>query len=269
MSTVDPNSRLVYLLTFTTNMEIESQYRYTSCDRDLTISGVVYTSTYVQMELRKQSGLMEDEPVEFIVPTIQPLIDFVNKGSHAPVHVLIEIIDPDDLETSPERVWQGRMTRLLFNPAGQKDNFQVQVCGPKFYMEDRPLGIACTPNCAWRFGDKNCKFDVAAASQEVVCGSVDGFRISATIIGTLPVNYLTRGYVSLGGHRILITESNGDFLTLSKYAPVDWVGKTLTVSPGCDKSLATCRTKWNNERNFCGLGLAMPSENPQSRWQAF
>lgn len=269
MSVTDPSSRLVYLITFTTNMEVETKYRYTSHDRALDLDGDIFLSTYIQMELQKQTGLMEDEPIEFIVPTIQPLVDFVNKGSHAPVHVLVEMVDPDDLANTREEVWQGRMIRLLLNPDGQKDHFQVQVCGPKFHVEDRPLGIACTPNCAWRFGDKSCLYDVESVTIDVECTQVDGFRIETTIISTYDANYFARGYIFLGEHRILITESTGSQLTLSKNAPVDWVGKTLRLAPGCDKSFATCRNKWNNERQFGGLGLAIPAENPLGRWQAF
>jgi hypothetical protein len=51
-------------------------------------------------------------------------------------------------------------------------------------------------------------------------------------------------------------------LLLREIPPPSWIGETITLTPGCDGNLSTCRTVWDNEARFLGLGFSMPTRNP-------
>lgn len=131
----------------------------------------------------------------------------------------------------------------------------------KYYM-DITAGMPCTEQCAWQYlGGKGC--GVSVHSEPQVVDSVSG--LSLVVDGPLADTttlLFNKGYVEYEGMRIKIKyHSSGLSFQMSKAPPSDWVGKTVTLYAGCDRSLNTCKNIHNNEANFLGLGYAMVDYN--------
>lgn len=73
-----------------------------------------------------------------------------------------------------------------------------------------------------------------------------------------------RGFVELDDIRVMI-RSQVDLTTvqLNRAPPPEWVQGTLvSITPGCDKTIETCRAEWDNEIKFAGPGYGIPRYHP-------
>jgi hypothetical protein len=104
--------------------------------------------------------------------------------------------------------------------------------------------------------------------------SADGTEITVTTgifttPGSTDARYWKRGYAEKDGLRIAIRDYDGDVDTTKAYmanpVPSDWIlagAASIRFVPGCDKTVETCRARWNAEEFFLGLGYAIPAHQP-------
>lgn len=117
-------------------------------------------------------------------------------------------------------------------------------------------------SCSWNLFDENCgvnraDFTLYLPTDEI---TVSGKRISHTSLSAYGDGYFTGGYVESGYESSYITDHTGGTITLL-YPLQTWREQaSLRVYPGCDKTLSTCRSKFNNERNFGGFPF-IPRQN--------
>lgn len=137
-----------------------------------------------------------------------------------------------------------------------------------------PLGIACTPACAWTLGDKTCGVDVASAEETGTVAAVEGKTLTLTtgtdssVVTSKPTTtYWQRGFVTFESLSIGIrvwasTQVDPYSFALVHDIPSSWLGEVVTLTPGCDKTPGTCNTLWSNLDRFGGLGIAIPRYHP-------
>lgn len=87
--------------------------------------------------------------------------------------------------------------------------------------------------------------------------------VSATEFGAQPDGWFTAGWVEdANGFRGYIVDHVGNDLTLMARFPVPLiVGQSVTAYAGCDRTLATCRDKFDNLLNHAGCPF-IPVRNP-------
>ena len=133
----------------------------------------------------------------------------------------------------------------------------------------RTYGVTCDAE----LGDARCTFDLASVTANgIVTAVVDrsffesGLTgISSTtdvFVGGL-VTWLTGDNVGL---QMEVKQDRWDAVlgNIQVYEPMPYdiqVGDTFTLSPGCDKLLATCRDTFDNLLNFRGHGVLVPGRN--------
>lgn len=73
-----------------------------------------------------------------------------------------------------------------------------------------------------------------------------------------------RGYLENDDLRIMIREQTSLVeVQLIREPPPEWVpGFKVSVTPGCDKTIETCRAEYDREERFGGNGFAIPRYNP-------
>jgi uncharacterized phage protein (TIGR02218 family) len=127
------------------------------------------------------------------------------------------------------------------------------------------LGIIVDDKCPWTFGDQICKKDLAPLRKNATLASINGARI--TIPATVGITDESAGYwrwgsVKRDGYEISIKDwIQPDVFILVRTPPREWLGQTLSFTPGCDNTIEACRTKWANESEFGGFGTKMPNRN--------
>lgn len=137
------------------------------------------------------------------------------------------------------------------------------ICREWKYYTDIVAGVPCTEMCSWSYlGGRGC--GVAPVLEVHTVESVSGLNL--TIVDSLSDTrdfLFNKGYIEYLGGRIKIKyHQTGKTLQMDKAPPSSWIGKEVNVFSGCDRQLKTCRTIYNNESNFLGLGIAMVDYNP-------
>lgn len=197
--------------------------------------------------------------------------DRISSGEpHSPVSVDIwEIVDPapGSLPKQELLLFSGDMQTVSRNADGHSGIIEIEVANLKNQL-DVPLGIPLLPHCVWTFTKRGCfKSSVGLAETGTLTSLLSTDKQIATITGLSAHTgkYWHRGYVEVDGLRIRIRDWNSTAATtfmLGLEPPARWVGGSVTVFPGCDKQLVTCRTRWNNEEHFGGAGFAVPAYHP-------
>lgn len=123
-------------------------------------------------------------------------------------------------------------------------------------------GTVCTENCAVKsFGDKICKALVLNDDVQITDISENIVTVDTAPSG---VNFLyNKGYLSYEGINIKVLYwESGDQIQTKIPVPDSWLGQTVKIYAGCDRSIQTCRDIHSNEANFYGLGISMVDYNP-------
>ncbi len=245
--------------------------RYCRADIDHTFDGETYIAVpAMDIEMQMQDGGTESKPFFLIMPLDIDPVDVMIAGTFAELEVTIlegDFTAPTD-SLRPAILGVVRRTKARFR--GKTQTVRIECVGRKFFLKDVSLGIKTTDRCPWFFGDHVCE---ATVEQHVgVVQSVDGTElIMATLAGDDSAwgqGRYTRGYVQdADGLSILIRfHHNGSRrFTMAKAPPqatgFTWVGATVTVFAGCDKTIDAC-VFWEREERFGGFGLLMPEYNP-------
>jgi hypothetical protein len=160
-----------------------------------------------------------------------------------------------------------RLQRVYRNPERQAGLIRLEFAHYKSRIKV-PLGIVASPQCAWTLGDKTCGVDLAALELTGTVASISGRLVTLTdpadaaIAGQDP-GYYHRGVMSRDGLFLGIRGWDDAYaFQLVREPPAGWVGQTITVVPGCDKTPATCTARFANVGQFGGFGIAIPSYNP-------
>lgn len=136
------------------------------------------------------------------------------------------------------------------------EGFSAELKGPAAILE-RPVAEQTSPECRASLGDKRCRADMAArvrVTRVTALVGEDAVEVSEAALGN------AHGYGRLrwisganSGLESAIRRSEGQRLTLREPPPfAPEAGDLVEISEGCDKSLATCITRFANAANFRG-----------------
>lgn len=169
-----------------------------------------------------------------------------------------------DVNIDTDAVNSGRLIvkGLVYNASSYLSErvLDLEVREDKYYY-DKTGGVVCTEQCAAAyFGDKICKKSVTT-----VTGVVDSVVNTVLTLTGTPAGAIfiyNNGYIEFEGLRIKIAYwESGAAFSMSEIPPASWVGETVTIAIGCDKTLQSCRDIHSNESEFFGLGYSMVDYN--------
>ena len=260
-NTIDTKSNKAYtnLITFEYNGVYK---RYAAYDSDVVVAAQTYLAVpEIELQNLAFTSFFDSRHISLKIPSsYAPVNSLIQPHPFAKVVVYIDEINVDDL-TSKRSLFKGEVVNVTKSISDRSTLVTLTVATTKNLLQI-PVGIPATSTCPWNFGDDNCKIDLDTVKIATTIEGVDAFTVTISnhsLVGA----YAQRGFIEKDGVRIPIRVASGYELTLTRQPPTDWtVGASITVYPGCDKTLNTCRTRWNNERYFCPLGYAMPSYNP-------
>lgn len=183
--------------------------------------------------------------------------DIYDRVQYGHVEVFIYELEVDISDSS---VTSGRkiMKGLLYQGKSRIDArvLHLEIKEEKYYY-DKIGGVICTEQCSVAFfGDKICKVVVTSVIGTVLSVAGSALTLTATPAGaTLVYN---NGYIEKDGLRIKIANwESGAVFSMSEIAPASWIGASVEVFTGCDRTLESCRDVHNNESEFFGLGFSM------------
>ena len=209
-----------------------------------------------------------------------PATGFVALATNGEPHSAIklkvwEIVFDPLVPTTPGAVatllqhFSGNVLKTTGNYQGKPNNAYFEAYLGKAMLKV-PAGIIVNDQCAWTFGEhKTCKIHADLLSETGFLTVISGKTVTIPGLTGGPIGgadkWWHRGFVSYKGRRIGIRDwspSDPTHFQLLNQPPAAWLGASVTVTPGCDKTITTCRARYHNELNFGGMGHAIPAWNP-------
>lgn len=276
MSDVNAGSEKESYLLVEFTFESEA-YRYTNLSTTIDPSGANYQAMpAMEVNLPANSGTMEDSEAVITLPLnsdTEAFLEPLSRGTpFAPVRATIdEVIRPlvgGETATVLRHI-SANISRTVRNPNNRKNLVEIYVKPAKNKL-DKTMGLPCNHECPWTLYSFPCRQgavgpDKNSSKKLVTLTAINGRTITVSGSYTLtPAERSYRfGWVEYGEARAGIRDwGGGNTLQLTRQLPVEWIGETISLIPGCDHSIENCRAAWNNEAHFGGIGFAIPAHNP-------
>ena len=254
---------------------------YTDWTSDVLYSGNLYISTPdMAVQLPINDGLFGEVECKVAIPLVSGdsdndiFADRISNGiAHSPVTCTVREILKSTLAGPSQTVnivFTGRMHITAKNHRGRQDKILLRCRSIKSQLATISMGIPCHHLCVNGLGDASCKVNMGIGNRVVaaVVSVIDGREVTISSNGVIEAaadRFFHRGYIKFEDLFLSIQEwRDTDPLKffMVEQPPAHWVGKTVNVVAGCDKSIDTCRARFANEDNFLGLGISMPPYDP-------
>jgi uncharacterized phage protein (TIGR02218 family) len=239
---------------------------FTDHDRDLVYSGVTYLAAtgFVPSAVQGQNDLAPTNlEVTGVLDSSAITADDVRAGVYDFAEVRIMIADWSSPATPPQTISRGRVGNISLKSLG----FVAELQGLKGlfdkYQFIRFYDIPCDPDFADRHGENRCTLDPASFTETgTVTATTDDQTFTATVTGTRPAGGFDNGMITWStgansGRKLEVKSfDNGATGILVLWLPsadAIAVGDTFSILMGCDKSLPTCRDRYNNVLNHRGF----------------
>lgn len=154
--------------------------------------------------------------------------------------------------------WKGRVVTTK-----AQDN-EIKIDCESVFTSLKRAGLRARyeKTCRHEVFDKGCRVNEANFRKEGVISSVNVMDIVITGEDA-PVGYYTAGMVIFpdGTTRLITKHEKAGEITISRPHPAAQSGQRVTLLPGCDHSISTCKNKFNNYINYGGWPY-IPIKNP-------
>jgi uncharacterized phage protein (TIGR02218 family) len=234
--------------------------RYTSADAEITFGGDLYASDTLQRGRIETSAERARNTLQITCRPTFPIAELFRVAPPSDVlSVVIRRIHRG--EADPAVIWTGRVLNCEWSGPEA-----VLNCEPVTSSMKRPgLRRLYQRQCphALYSALPGCGVDRATHSTVTTVASTSGLVLNVAALGSKPwAGGFVEWEVEPGViERRFIQSFSGLALTLSQAFQGIPNGATVTVSPGCDHSSATCDAVYSNLPQFGGF-LFIPTKNP-------
>ena len=242
----------------------DTHWRYTSLDSPVTYGGnqfdpavinrgsVKYDSQFDVSTLDVTFGYLTDPAIEYIAQ---------NPVERLWIEVLrfFDDVSPDEVSV----IFVGQIKNVSF----QGNSAVARCVGFEHYLKQRIPKYRFQIGCNNDLFDTFCSTDggpVAAdykTTTTITAIDADGVVLTSSDFGLQSDGYYTRGYIKWGYYYRMIVDHTGNNITIRFTIPTLTTGQSIDAYAGCDRQLATCRSKFNNIDNFFGHPW-IPLDNP-------
>lgn len=247
---------------------------YTNYEVDLIFGGNTFVSSDIIIKrgtlkavVGVQVGTLEIQIGAQINNTLNgvPWIQAVHNGALDNARIILErvfmppssIINPQPTDTSAGSVplFNGRVSD---SDAG-RNSALIKLSSDLELLNIKMPRNLYQPGCINTLYDTGCTLLKSTFANTGLITAVSSFTIFTTDITSRPDGYFNNGVVLFtsgvnAGVRRTITSHIGGVITITIPATAHLTaGDTLTLYPGCDKTQATCHSKFSNDTNFRGF----------------
>ena len=160
---------------------------------------------------------------------------------------IIRIAYPDSL-TNPD-IFSWVFSGYIDSPSYSDGVFScsLKTRMPNVNVPNRSCRLCCNSE----FGDDECKMDLSLTEILLAQGSN---KDKIILPQDYPENFWKDGVISIKGESRIILSSSGVSVTINYSFLQDvQVGAKATLIRGCDKTKETCKSRYNNMKNFSGF----------------
>jgi uncharacterized phage protein (TIGR02218 family) len=237
---------------------------YTNSAFDITAEGHTYIGLPISDNGIKQSGEVDTDDITITLPHSADF-NTLFLGTPPSEEILATIKRRNFGASELVVAWVGTVKSNARDTARATNKV---VCKMLVASLNRPgLRLSWGRNCPHALYDQMCRVDPADFATTVQVDSVVGNRITSAAVDLIDDHYLVGGYLefirtSVGAvERRAIEENIGSQINVLGVADGIQVGDFITVYPGCARTVAACKNKFNNLPNYGGFPH-LPGKSP-------
>lgn len=265
-----PWKQAALLLDFQYGDEDSPTYlRLTNFTSVLVYDGNTYTAApELDVTFPPFGGTLKDEICDVVAKiSIDTLFDDLTSGyRHSKVTLTItEVLFEREDDLEPEIVYVGELDKGFRNYQGKPEQVKFEFTTIKNELESA-LGLVAGHHCVWQPFERGCELDIADFTDSGTITDIDGKTITITGLGAQTGKYYHRGSVKYDGLEMMVRDWDASAPTIFEMGaepPPSWLGKTVDVIAGDDRTIDTCRNRFGNENRFTAIGYGIPAHNPQ------
>lgn len=235
-------------------------FRFTSADHDLVVGGETYTSLAITRDDDTQ-GEDPDEGREMAItlPRDNALADrYRTHGFERRVTIKVLTLHLDDAGEETQAIYSGRVVDISWPwPT------MAISCEPMGTLLAREGGRPrVSRQCPHTVFDRGCGLDRADWEEAATVSAIDGLDVTIAYVdgmASFPDGWWLGGvFETADGVMRYIVAHTGDVVRLNRALPDLALSDPLLLLPGCDRTKATCRDKFNNRINSMALDYLPP-----------
>ena len=229
---------------------------FTDHDQNITVGSIIYeaSSGYTRSAIHTISDLSVDNlEIQSALNSDTLVPDDLRDGLWDGAEVEIFFVNWQNISQGQILLKRGTIGQVEL----QDTVFKAELRGLTQALQQQIVELY-TPDCRADLGDSRCKVDLAPLTVTgTVTAATDRYGFTDSVRAEAD-DYWNGGLViwSSGantGRKMEIGDYAGGVFTLFLPMPgTVAVGDTYSLQPGCDKSFATCKARYNNVNNFRG-----------------
>lgn len=231
--------------------------RIAEADEPITVSAQVYTplpGATVSAVKHILNGDMPSMAVDF-AHSVGGVLDTaeLNNGFWDGAAVVVYVVDRASLSTLGDPLFTGTIDTVTLDPVGAAGSFDIRGVASQaeaFIQTYQPM-------CRTDLFSPLCQLNEADFDHAGTVGTlIDRFNFTVAGLGSPPADgWFNQGtFVTASGFKAVVANWILSSLKITTYQPICLArlnaGEAITLYPGCDKTGATCRTKFSNKINF-------------------
>lgn len=239
------------------------RWGYTSADRDILHLSITFKSIeggIIDDGIRQTNDAQADT-LNLTVPAKLDIAQMYRVIAPSQT-VAVTIFDLHFGDAGYLVVWVGQVAGVLF-----KDQYtaKIQCQTLAATLERTGLRKTWSRNCPHTLYDDACKAPRSLYRVDGLIDRIDGVSIGFADAAAQPNGFYAGGYIEwtsqYGLEQRGIESHQGDLLTIYGGASGLAIGQELAIYAGCDRTLNTCHTRFNNVPNYGGAPY-MPGKSP-------
>lgn len=234
-------------------------YRYCTGTDAVVIGGQLFAPAVARRSALSTGGTQDTPALTVTLPvTAQLVIDYA--FTTPPRSLRHRVHRRQARSAESVIVWDGQV--VAFTPRGREAEVKSTSQLGARLGSDVP-GIAFQRQCNHFLYDARCRVSRLPFDWSAAVTNASGLTVTVSSIGPVPDQWYRAGEIvrDSDGERRTIVDQLGAVLTLSSPFRTIANGNGVTLYPGCDHTIETCISKFNNRENFGGMP-SCPSSNP-------
>lgn len=230
-----------------------TRWAYTTADRDIVFQGNTFKSLAIYDDGRRNTGDPAADALEITAPAdLEPAQLY--RGMAPTTEVFVTVRETHFGETDASIVWSGSIYGVNWKDL---DRCKITCQNIVSSFEQPGLRLVWGRNCPYALYDKGCKVDKELYAVEGVVDTLTLATIEVSEMASFEDGYFTGGFVEwpIGPalyERRGIEQQVGTLAVMFGGTSGIAAGQTLTLYPGCPRTLDVCDYRFDNSENYGG-----------------
>lgn len=233
-------------------------WRFTSADADVDFEANTWTSTPIERSAIEATQELVRNNLSVTVPRSFPIADLFRVAAPTDV-ILMTVFRYHRADGNKVVLWMGRVLNCDWAGA-----MATLTCEPAATSMRRPgLRRLYQKQCPHVLYGGACGLNRSTVDHATTVSAISGNTLTVASLGAFPYAGGFVEWVPSAGavERRFIRSFSGLVLTLAQPFQDLANGNSVTVYPGCDHTMETCDTTFNNLPNYGGFPF-IPTKNP-------